>query len=78
VGFVVDKVALGQVFTEYFGFPRQFSFHKLLHMHHHLSSISRVSVANFPSFTQNLMQTRCSILPSIADRTKYEVEKALV
>jgi hypothetical protein len=24
VGFVVDKVALGQVFSEYFGFPRQF------------------------------------------------------
>jgi hypothetical protein len=32
--FVVDKVALGQVFTEYFGFPCQFSFH----IHHHLSS----------------------------------------
>jgi hypothetical protein len=27
VGFVVDKVALGQVFSEYFGFPCQFSFH---------------------------------------------------
>jgi hypothetical protein len=25
VGFVVDKVALGQVFSEYFGFPCQFS-----------------------------------------------------
>jgi hypothetical protein len=24
-----------------------------------------------------LMQTRCSILPSIADKTKEEVEKAL-
>jgi hypothetical protein len=31
VGFVVDKVALGQVFSEYFGFPYQFSFHRLLH-----------------------------------------------
>jgi hypothetical protein len=38
VGFVVDKVALGQVFSEYFGFPRQSSFHQLLHNHHHLSS----------------------------------------
>jgi hypothetical protein len=28
--FVVDKVALGQVFSEYFGFPCQSSFHKLL------------------------------------------------
>jgi hypothetical protein len=34
VGFVVDKVALGQVFVEYFGFPCQFSFHRLLHIHH--------------------------------------------
>jgi hypothetical protein len=34
VGFVVVKVALGQVFSEYFGFPRQFSFHHILHPHH--------------------------------------------
>jgi hypothetical protein len=38
VGFVVGKVALGRVFSEYFGFPFQFSFHRLLHIHHHLSS----------------------------------------
>jgi hypothetical protein len=30
-------VALGQVFSEYFGFPCQVSFHRLLH-NHHLSS----------------------------------------
>jgi hypothetical protein len=35
VPFVVDKVALGQVFFEYFGLPCQFSFHQLLHIHHH-------------------------------------------
>jgi hypothetical protein len=34
VGFVVEKVALGQVLSEYFGFH----FHKLLHNRHHLSS----------------------------------------
>jgi hypothetical protein len=28
VGFLVDKVALGQVFSEYFGFPCQFSFQR--------------------------------------------------
>jgi hypothetical protein len=28
--FVVAKVALGQVFSEYFGFPCQSSFHQLL------------------------------------------------
>jgi hypothetical protein len=38
VGFVVDKVALGQVFFQYFGFPCQSSFHQLLHSHPHLSS----------------------------------------
>jgi hypothetical protein len=27
VGFVVDKVVLGQVFSEYFGFPCHSSFH---------------------------------------------------
>jgi hypothetical protein len=41
-------------------------------------SISRVLVADLLSFTQNLMQTRCSILPSIADKLKREVKKALV
>jgi hypothetical protein len=38
VGFVVDKVAVGQVFSEYFGFSCQSSFHRLLHNHHHRSS----------------------------------------
>jgi hypothetical protein len=35
VGFVVDKVALGQVFPEYFGFPCQSSFHQILYHHNH-------------------------------------------
>jgi hypothetical protein len=35
VGFVVGEMALGQVFFEYFGFPCQFSFHRLLYNHHH-------------------------------------------
>jgi hypothetical protein len=34
VGFVVDKAALGQVYSEYFGFPCQ-SFHRVLHYHNH-------------------------------------------
>jgi hypothetical protein len=38
VRFVVDKVALGQVFSEYFCFPCRSSFHQFLHNHHHLSS----------------------------------------
>jgi hypothetical protein len=33
VGFVVDKVALGQDFSENFSFPSQSSFHQILHPH---------------------------------------------
>jgi hypothetical protein len=37
VGFVVDKLTLRQIFSEYFDLPYQFSFHQLLHsrQHHH-------------------------------------------
>jgi hypothetical protein len=35
VGFVVDKVALGQFFSDNFGFPCQSSFHQFLHHHNH-------------------------------------------
>jgi hypothetical protein len=34
VGYVVDKVALGQVIFEYLGFPCHFSFHRHLYIHH--------------------------------------------
>jgi hypothetical protein len=45
VGFVVDKVALGQISSEYFGFTFQFSFHRLLHTHH----LGIVQVTDVPS-----------------------------
>jgi hypothetical protein len=35
MGFVVDKATLGQVFSEYFGFPCQSSFYQILHPHNH-------------------------------------------
>jgi hypothetical protein len=35
VEFLLDKVALGQVFSVYFGFPCQLSFQQLLHTNHH-------------------------------------------
>jgi hypothetical protein len=38
--FVVDIVALGQVFSEYFDFPCQFSFHQLLQNLHHLAPVA--------------------------------------
>jgi hypothetical protein len=33
MGFVVDKVSLEQVFSEYFGFLYQFPFHQVPHIH---------------------------------------------
>jgi hypothetical protein len=50
-GFVVDKVALRQVFSEYFGLLCQFSFHRLLHTHHLSSGAGTIGqvVADVPS-----------------------------
>jgi hypothetical protein len=42
VGFVVDKLALAQVFSKYIGFPCQFSFHQLLHIHHLSTGAGRI------------------------------------
>jgi hypothetical protein len=36
VGSMVGKMALGQVFSEHFSFPCQFSFHQMPHSQHHL------------------------------------------
>jgi hypothetical protein len=51
MGFVVDKVALGQVYSEYLGFPFQFSFHRLLHTHHFSYGAGKIGqlVAEVPS-----------------------------
>jgi hypothetical protein len=52
VGFVVYIVAMGQIFSKYFGFPCLFSFQWLLHSHYLLSSgVGRLGqlVANIPS-----------------------------
>jgi hypothetical protein len=49
--FVVDKVALGQVFSAYFGFPCQFSFHQLLQkitLIYHRGLYNRPEVAAVP------------------------------
>jgi hypothetical protein len=40
---MVDKVALGQVFFEYFGFPRQSSFHQIFHPHNHPEQLQLAS-----------------------------------
>jgi hypothetical protein len=51
VGFVVDVVARGKIFSEYFGSPCQFSFHRLLHTHHLSSGAGTIGqlVADVPS-----------------------------
>jgi hypothetical protein len=55
VGFVVDKVALERVFSEYFGFPCQSSFHQILHHHNQPGQAtigqSVAAVPNGPSWT---------------------------
>jgi hypothetical protein len=51
VGFVVDKVTLGQVFSKHFDFPHQFSLHQQLYVHL-LSSLAGTigpEVARVPS-----------------------------
>jgi hypothetical protein len=50
VGFVVDRVALWKVFSEYFGFPCQSSFHQLLHNHPHLSSGPDIIGQKWPQY----------------------------
>jgi hypothetical protein len=51
VGFVVDKVALWQVFSKYLGFSCPFSFHRLLHIHHLSSGAGAIDqlVVDVPS-----------------------------
>jgi hypothetical protein len=43
VGFVVDIVALGQVFSGHLDLPCQFSFRRLLHTHHPSSGAGTIS-----------------------------------
>jgi hypothetical protein len=55
---MVDKVALGRVSSEYFGFPCQSSFHQILHHHNQpgLATIGQsvAAVPSEPSWTQPL------------------------
>jgi hypothetical protein len=52
VGFVEDELALGQVFSEYFGIPCQFSFRQMLHTHLSFGSGTRGQlVADVPCLT---------------------------
>jgi hypothetical protein len=48
-GICGEKLALGQVFSKYFGFPHQFSFHWLLHHLSYWAGIIGQLVADIPS-----------------------------
>jgi hypothetical protein len=56
VGFVVDKVALGHVFSKHFGFPCQSSFHQLLHNHPRLSSGTGTIGQKWPQYSFKKIQ----------------------
>jgi hypothetical protein len=45
VGFVVDKAALGQVFSEYFEFPFQSPFQQFLH-HHYQPGLAQQAIGS--------------------------------
>jgi hypothetical protein len=51
---MVDKVALGRVSSEHFGFPCQFSFHQLL-LDHHLSSGAGTIGQQWPTYQVDLV-----------------------
>jgi hypothetical protein len=55
VGVVVDKLAMGQVFSEFFGFSWQFSFHQLLYTDRSLFGAGTIGslVADVPSCLTN-------------------------
>jgi hypothetical protein len=66
--FVVDKVALGQVFSEYFGFPCQSSFLQLLHNHPHLSSGAFTIGQKWPQYLVDLVPPHKKKISSVANR----------
>jgi hypothetical protein len=87
VGFVVDKVALGQVFSEYFCFACQFSFHRLLHTHRLSFGAGTVGqiVADVPSELsltppQEIRKKKFTLSPVCAEdvsRRNFSSRKAL-
>jgi hypothetical protein len=74
VGFVVEKVALGQVFSEYFGFPCQSSFHQVLHNHPHLSSGAGTIGQKWPQYN-GLNPTPLAIINNISQEDNENKRK---
>jgi hypothetical protein len=70
------RVALGQVFSENFGFPYQSTFHLLLHNHLHyhprLAQYAR-SVRSAKSLTTQIIKKKSRWLPAAAARVQNQV-----
>jgi hypothetical protein len=77
VGFVVDKVALGQVFYKYFGFPCQSSFHQLLHSHPYLSSGAGTIDQKWSQY-KGLSPIPLAIIKKIGKRIRLEGQVACI
>jgi hypothetical protein len=77
VGFVVDKVALGQVSSEYFGFPCQ-PFHRLLHTHPSFGAgaIGQI-VTDVPSKLDSSPRTRMGVLTGYRKERQMKMETLL-
>jgi hypothetical protein len=73
VGFVVDKMALEQVFSEYFGFPCKSSFHQLLHNHPHLSHGAGTIGQKWPQY-KGLVPTPLAIKKTLASFVSVPVD----
>jgi hypothetical protein len=61
-GICGGQVSLGQVFSQYFGFPWQSSFHQLLHNHPRLSSGACTIGQKWPSVPSGLSPTPLIII----------------
>jgi hypothetical protein len=82
VGFVVDKVALRQVFSEYFVFLCQLLFHRLLHTHLLSSGAGTIGqlVADVPSGLSLTppQETRKKIELTLGSYIKYDIGCAVL
>jgi hypothetical protein len=60
VGFVVDKVALGQYFSEYFGFPANL----------HCTNFSTITITYHPGLVQSASSGRSTQSPTAPIKKK--------
>jgi hypothetical protein len=69
VGFIVDEVALGHVYSEYFCFPCQSSFHQTIHPHNHTGQAKYVRSCRRAEWTPH---------PNMRIRKMFKIERTHV